>query len=374
MKLVKANEKDNQKLLNLFSSIPVDGAIEHILLRSNFFLKYKMQSDDSETFMMIDEKDTTNVHGVVTIIYKKAMIEDKIQTIGIALDLRISSDRRAKISWSKLIHDQFQISLKKRNCKYLFSLLEQTDSPAYNALVRPQPFRTKTAQYHLVKKVYFVGIYGKWPWGLKPVETIAISELNIKDHIDQIFDYIDHKRKLLKNYIHYTKQEFLDQVIQWQKLGLKNFIVAQDNKSKIIGCLAPWDFNHIQTIQALSYRGDLAKTYANLEWSKILFRTKFLPPSGEILNFWYLSHLYVNNADIFFNLLSFAYDKLPKDSFIFYPSYRDSPITRPPKSFVSSSIPYGVFRIISRDENQVQEEDSSKIFASHSFDNEFILM
>ncbi|MEK6555820.1 MAG: hypothetical protein AABZ31_11295, partial [Bdellovibrionota bacterium] len=99
MRLVEATDQDNEKLLHYFSQSQFPGSITLRMRRMfNFFNQYRTQSDDFVTYMLLNDKD--EIEAMASIVFREAWIEGQKEIVGYATDLRVSSSRRAVLTWS----------------------------------------------------------------------------------------------------------------------------------------------------------------------------------------------------------------------------------------------------------------------------------
>ncbi len=344
MRLIVAQESDSERLKKFFSEQQVPGVVTYQVERhGSFFDKYRMQSDDFVTFMLIDRQD--QIQGTATSVFRKGVLNGVEQNIAYAMDLRISKSRKAVMQWANLFLDNFDIELKNRNCLYTFSAIERTESQAYNALIRPRHSRRKLPRYYLYRQLYAVSIHGSWPLAPDPLVSLKI-ENGSKASSQEIYDYIENKKKDKSIFFPLTYDQFDARLKKWRGLDWTDFIIARDSKNNICGCLAPWDSSHIQSLKVLEYSGRSHLLYQGLEFARVFRLGNRLPHLGDNLPAVYLTHLEVDNPDIFYTLLCEAQDRLEDNQFLLYGAFKGDYTLRPPRSQIFAQIPYGLYSVL----------------------------
>src|SRR5690606_6471496 len=121
---------------------------------------------------------------------------------------------------------------------------------------------------------------------------------------------------------------------------------AKDPSNNIIGSVAPWKASQILGISVLNYTGFGETIY---EFSKCMSNFGFvkrLPPIGQEVKMKFLTHLYADNPDIFGALLAEAFRTTQKDELLSYAHFNKTPLTMPPRNFLTSEIPFSIYTIL----------------------------
>lgn len=162
MRLCVAEEIDSAKLKEYFALSPQQGPIDLRAQRmGSFFDKYKLYSKDYVTYFLVDDED--QIQGLASITFAPGFINGKEEIIGYATDLRISSSRKAILSWSQHFLPILEKERAKRNCRYVFSVVARSQKTASNAFLRPRSNRRQLPRYHLYRKFSVIGIHGRMP-------------------------------------------------------------------------------------------------------------------------------------------------------------------------------------------------------------------
>ena len=345
MDLHLATESDNERLIQYFEQSTIPGPVRLRARRmTNFFNQYRLQSDDIETYMLLNEKD--DIEALATLLFCEAIVDGRRQTIGYATDLRVSPTRRAVLSWSQHFLPVIEKARKQRNCHYFFSVVASSQRQAYNAFIRPRNFRRRLPRYHLFRRLSLVSLHGLWPFHPAPLPGIRIRSATPSD-FEVLADYL--LKKSASQPLRYmeTPDDFKRRLERWHDLDIGQFLLAFDKSNKLIGCVAPWSAERVQRVHVAAY-GPKAKNLQDLSrvlsWISIAHA---LPREGDELELRYLSHLYADNPDIFYSLLYHAYRNSGKKEVLVYAHFDGELTTLPPRSFLSAELPFGLYCILS---------------------------
>ncbi|HEX4925783.1 MAG TPA: hypothetical protein VFV50_16940 [Bdellovibrionales bacterium] len=346
MRLALAESNDDRALREFYAESSLHGPVDLRVERpGNFFDQYRLQSDDYSTFLLKTDKD--RVVGIATIIFRKAFLKDKFETIGYCTDLRIAPSRQAIMEWTDHFTPLLEQLTHEKGCHYFFSAIARNQGRAYNALVRPRSVRRHIPRYYQLGRFEIVSVLGRLPFAPPPLRTLVIRHADAAADFEALAAYLRKKtegRLLAYEY----SAEFLKRRLEtWPGLTDRNFILAEDRRGNIVGCVAPWDSAAVQTFSVHQYNG-FSKTLRNTMNLLALTRmTSRLPRTGQRLNFDYLTHFHADNPDIFYSLLYEAYEHARPNKFLVYSQFIVDPTTRPPKSFAAAKVPFSLYTVLS---------------------------
>lgn len=345
MKLLRATDADNEKLMHFFSKSRISGSIDLRFRRMfNFFNHYRLQSDDYVTYMLLNRKD--EIEAMASLLYRPAWVGGEKHTIGYATDLRVSSSRRAIMEWSNHFLPILEEERLKRNCQYTFSLIAHSQRQAYNALIRPRNLRRRMPRYYQYRKFELVTLHGLWPTARNPLPGIHVTPATPHD-FSKLANYVVEKSKL--HPLHYIESEkdFADHMERWRELYLENFLIARDVKGDIIGCTATWSPSQIQRVYALAYSPQISNLKDVLRIMSWINVAHPLPEEGQELKLRHLPFLHANNPDIFYSLVHEAFKRSEKTEALVYPHFQDHLMMKPPRGFITSRKQYGIYCVLS---------------------------
>lgn len=144
---------------------------------------------------------------------------------------------------------------------------------------------------------------------------------------------------------HYDEAMITERLARWPGAKLEDFLIALDPQGNIVGCVFPWSSEKVCRYVPVDYHG-LAETVRQLVMAgRFLGLTRPLPASGRPYDFKYLTMLNVKNPEVFYALLWHAYERNSR-SFLVYPYFLDHLITLPPRWFIHSEMPFGIYTLL----------------------------
>lgn len=350
MKLIISHEaSDSKRLSAFFSQFTNPGLIDFKIDRENYFFSpYAIESSTYRTYLLNDDSD--ELMGLASFVIKKVLINGHEKTIAIGKDLRISNFRKARLRWGEHFVPVLEELKKDFQVDYFFSVINPSDTAAVNTFVRPGVTRRILPRYYLYRKFDLVSVHGMLPWAHKPIPSIYVTNADSKDK-DRLYDYIIQK-SLKKNFSQTWNLEQLEKKINLLKgLNLENFLIATDYKNQIVGCLAIYKPEHFQKNIPLRYSLRAHNFRQSLKVLNLFGLTKKLtkPVSStgqeNALNYQFLSFIFVDNSDIFENLLWHAHHLEKQDFFIYARSDRDIRLL-PPNHWITAQIPQSLYAML----------------------------
>lgn len=341
MRLVRATVADNDRLCEFFNSTLIPGDVDLRLEREDFYLPYRVQTDDFATYMLVNPEE--KIEAIATLLFRPGYLGAEKQMLGYATDLRVSTSRRAIMGWAQHFLPLMEEEKQKRGCKYVFTVVAQSQRQAYNTFIRPRLTRRNLPRYHLLRAFRMVSVHGILPWAHRPLKTIFLRQGSDSD-LELIADYLAKKRK--ESILHFSEsgKDVLSGLDRWPGLIPENFILAFDYHRNLIGCVACWDSDHLQRIFVMDYHRRAKVLHDSLHGARLFRIGKRLPKTGRALHFAYLTHFCADNPDVFYSLLHAAH-RTARGQFVMYAHYEgDLPFT-PPRSMITASLKAGIYCI-----------------------------
>lgn len=344
LELIEAQEKHSPLLQKFFSEQVVSAHLDYAVSRAHgFFDHYRLLSDDFTTLLLMDKEQ--NLLGAATVTFARAYVNHQEQIIGYLSDLRISLQRQAITQWAHHFIPALYKKLEEKNCKYVFSIIEQYENQAYNALLRPQKLKRNLPHYYLFRKMNLNFYLGRWLFSSPPRLSVNIKHGEERD-IDEICDYLMQKKIGSKLYFNLTPEDLRRKFAKWPNFSIYNFLVARNYSGHIVGVMAPWNNGDIQQIIAKGYRGESQLLYQTLKLTAPLRLTKALPDIDKPINLKFVTHCGVDNSEVFYALLLRAHMESSRSEILAHTNYFGDYLTRPPKAFISSKIPFGFYSVL----------------------------
>lgn len=346
MRLARAESSDDRAMRDFYAHSSLHGPVDLRVERpGHFFDQYRLQSDDFETFLLKTDKD--RVVGIATILFRRAFLKDKFETIGYCTDLRIAPSRQAIMEWTDHFTPLLEQLMQERGCHYFFSAIARNQGRAYNALVRPRSVRRHIPRYYQLGRFEIVSLLGRLPFAPPPLRTLIIRRADAAADFEALAAYLRKKTEARLLAYEYSAELLKKRVDSWPGLTDRSFILAEDRRGNIVGCVAPWDSRAVQTFAVHQYNG-FSKTLRNtLNVLSLSRMTSRLPRTGDHLNFEYLTHFHADNIDIFYSLLYEAYEHARPLKFLLYSHFTVDPKTHPPRSFAAAKVPFSLYTVLS---------------------------
>lgn len=348
MELVVAGENDSEKILEFFSKTTLPGDVEIRLRRMyNFFNYYRVQTDDFVTYLLLNEDK--QIEAMASLLFHKAYIEGKEQSICYATDLRVSGNRKAIMHWSQHFLPVIEREREKRNCQFVFSSVASSQRQAYNALIRPRSLKRRIPRYHLFRKLQLVSIHGLWPIHSKALPGIKMQK-GTASELPQIANYLIQRYSERPMHGIGKTEDFMRVFNQWKGLRADDFIIARDHRGEIIGCCALWSSRNVQRYFASSYSPSGDNFRSSLFWLSLFSNVHKIPPKNSELLPRFMCFLQVDNPDVHESLVHYAFQDIGKDEFLVYPHFEGDLHTLPPRGFINSVQRYGFFCLLAPNE------------------------
>jgi hypothetical protein len=341
MRLLRADPKaDNQRIAEFFRRSTLKGQVDFRIERPDFFAQYRLLSDDWETLLMVDGKD--RIQGMASLVFSRGLIRGEACTWGLATDLRIAPNREAVQSWSELFVPALSEARESRQCEFVFSTVGHAENLAYNALIRPQSERRRLPRYHLLNRFRSVAIHGRVPFSRDPLPSISIVEAQEAD-IDEISSFLSRHAKDRPLSLIHTPAAWAERMQRYSGARWRDWLLARDKRGAIVGATLRWRPQNTTEWMVHRYNG-FAKGVAGLltTLSRLRLLTA-LPPRGRPVRMVQLLFLSVDNPDILKALVDAAYNASAVGEIIVYSYYRGDWKMLPPFSFISTSIPWGLY-------------------------------
>ena len=152
-----ARQSDNGQLLNLFSSVPMEGDLVLSTRRDpDFFALYNMQGGSAECLVAETEGDLT---GVGTFLIRPGWLDGRKQPVGYLGDLRTCFSARRSAVVAKYYQETFATMSYRYDCKVFLTAILASNHAALNALVRSRNGRRQQPYYHLLKRFSAVSVH-----------------------------------------------------------------------------------------------------------------------------------------------------------------------------------------------------------------------
>ena len=347
MELYQATSKEDGELRKFFNNQTLSGFFDYKWIRTHRLSdQYRLTSKDFLTWFLRDNEN--QIQAMVSVLFKKAYINHQEQSIGCVTDLRVSSSHGDRLLLVEKMVPAIEKAKLERGCQYLFSDLEQYENNIYNRLLRERNRSQILHRYHLFRKFSLVFIYGRKFLYHKPLESIKIEYAQNKD-IEPLCHYLQEKsvRRPLRYSI--EPDELERRCNTWPGFSIHHFLIARNSQGRIIGCMAPWNNSQVQKMVPQHYHKKSFQIYSTSRTLSFLSITRSLPKEQQAFKIKCITHGAYDNPDIFYSLLTRAYNDCKEKELLVYPNYAGDYATKPPLSLFSMEIPYGFYCLLDAD-------------------------
>lgn len=362
MILTVADSSQNEELLRFFHEFSLKGHAEFKIDRNkSFFAPYQIHSEEFKTYCL---KDMGKTEAIASFIFRDTFFQNEQARVAIALDLRVTNNRKAILQWSQHFLPVLHDIQKTEEVKYVFSAINMMDKGIINTFIRPRNIKRPMPRYYLYRKFNIVSLHGKFPWAPKPLPHLRIREGSEKNE-EALLQYIIRRSQYKPFASVWDMESFKKKRMRMNGLKLSDFLIAFDSKDNVVGCVAPWSASGIQDYIPLSYslRAHNFRQFLKfawlLGWSRRLAKPKVSTGLESKLQFRHLTHLFVDNEDIFESLLFESYERCTKNEFLVYTQIDQDYRIAPPKSWLAAKSPYALYCVVPPEEPKPEFLDPS---------------
>lgn len=353
MQLELAKPEHSQQLSDFYKEFTRKGNVELKVNRhGKFFSPYEIQSDQHLTYIL---KENDQIEGLASFVIRDVLLDNKVKTVAFGRDLRISSNRRAVVEWTKHFLPVMQEIQQAFGCQYFFSVMSGNDVQASNAFIRPRTMKRPLPHYHMFRRFNLTTLHGQMPWAKNPLPHLRIRHGSPQME-DALIYYVLQKSKEKDLATTWDFDSFADKMSRWKNFEISDFLIAVDKDENIVGCVAPWSAGGIQDYVPLEYglRGHNFRQFLKFGelfgWTRSITKPVTRLKTEEPLRFNYLNFLHADNEDIFEALLWAAYERSSKKEFLVYSQTRTEFMYRKPIDWIGARIPYSVFLLLQPDQ------------------------
>jgi len=356
--LEEATPANSQKLNDFFTSIPTKGEIDVKIQREqHFFTFYQRIGLPYKTYII---KDNNEIVGTASFLFRNLSFQNRTLKLAQACDLRISSNRKAIMSWSKFFHPILEKLREHEKVDGFITSINQTETQAMNAFIRPKLKRAQQPQYALARSYNLVSIHGFYPFLNRPNKNISVRPYRASDKKILLEYLINNCKK-----INFVPHEFLNDPAEYINRSLlyswSQFLIAFNSENEIIGCVQPISSSLLQDYLPQDYSPQshnlrqFLKVTQFLGFGRRLTRPFSRSQKQEALSFKLLHFLISGHPEVFNALIRASFKTSMQNEFLMYAYENSEYKKRPPKGAIYSEIPYGLYSIETYDRHFLPE-------------------
>lgn len=341
MRLLKATEADSERLKAFYNNSLLPGHIDFKVHRLGYFSDlYRSQTKNFVTYMLLNENE--EIEAIASLLFKKGFIKGVEQNIGYATDLRVANSRKAVLNWSQYFLPVIEQERAVHNCNYIFTVIAQGQRQAYNAFIHPRTFRRNMPRYYLYRKFNVVGLHGWLPFSPQPLASLDCKKA-APDDFPRMAEYMATTARQQGLAFHDTPTDFLRNIEKNKNL---DYWITLSSDGRIVGCMALWPLDFLQKYFAENLSPQATTAVDSLRFFSWLGMTRKLFGRDRKLNIRFLSQIHIDNPDVFNSMLKKIFSSLPRREFLVYPNFQGDLLTRPARTFITSSISCGLYCIL----------------------------
>jgi hypothetical protein len=345
-----ASSKDNAELLEFFKEFPVKGWVEFkVDRRADYFGPYRLHSEQFQTYILRDR--SSKIQAAASFVFRDVIQDGVIQKIALATDLRVSPQRNAILQWSQHFLPVMEKVAQDFKVSQFFSVINLTEPSGLNLFVRPRTMKRPLPRYYLYRKFSLTTLHGQFPWAASPLPHVKIRKAN-EQNLEALLAYILKRSKFRPFAGVWDLESLKNRIARMPGFQLSDFLIAFDSNENVIGCVAPWRPEGIQDWIPRSYSLRAHNFRQFLKFGKVLGWTRTLSKPIRStgleapLKFKYLTHIHVDNEDIFESLLGAAFDGAASDEFLVYAQVDQDIRLLPPPNWITTQIPHALYSVI----------------------------
>ncbi len=356
--LEEATAENSQKLNDFFTSIPTKGEIDVKIQREqHFFSFYQRIGLPYKTYIIKDEGE---IVGTASFLFRNLAFQGRTLKLAQACDLRISSNRKVIMSWSKFFHPILEKLREVEKFDGFITSINQTETQSMNAFIRPKLKRVHQPQYSLARSYHLVSIHGFYPLVNRPNKNIQVRAYRSSDK-KALLEYISLNCRQFDFIPHEINENLSDYIDGSLLYSWSQFLLAFDHDHKIIGCVQPISSSLLQDYLPQEYSAQSHNLRQFLKVAQLLgFGRRLTRPFSrsqkqEALNFRLLHFLIASHVEVFNALIRACYTTSSQNEFLMYAYEISDYKKRPPKGSIFSETPYGLYSIETHDRDFLPE-------------------
>lgn len=350
MDIKKATSESDYKAVEEFLSQqvipPPPIAIMHAF-KKGYKAFLDLLGSEHETWFLSREEQ---VHAVGSLVFKKMIIEEEEQNVGVTSFMRVKPDAKSTLLWARNLLPQFTESIENHNCKYIFSFIFHSLRSEVRKFRQAVKLRDEMPRFYLVRKASYISLHGRIPWRSKALKSIQIRKAQLED-IPKILEFVE-KQQFNRQLKEIWDEKRLKEMIKKGTHDRDSFWIALDFEQHVVG--------HFLPIEISQYRSDImvevtpeVENYHYIQWFFSWWGLANKPPKkNRPIPTLYLSNIEASNQDIFETLLRHVYKFMrKKKEIVSYTHFAGNLTSKPPKCFMYGGIPMDFYLILPPNEN-----------------------
>lgn len=342
--LRRATLADNAALCDVFRKVTMDADLHLAVERDpDYFALYDLQG--SPYYAMAFDMDG-KVEASGSFVARDAWLGDETPgRIGYACDLRLTPSVRGGRFLGKWMGVGFRDAARTIGFDYAFTAVIASNRAAMKALGERNPRYPEKPVYTPHSRFRILNILFTFKKSPRPsafrvrpatLEDIGLITERLRiDHRQRPFGYVVDDATLPGD------------LARWPGLRIEDFLLAFDGGGRLVGVTAVWDAHAVKRYRVLGYRGQMKLVRAGFNALAFVTGATPLPPPGELMSYFYLTHTSVVGDDpaIMAALLDRIYADRHGKGFTFFSAFvmDGDPMARAFERYQTTSLPASLF-------------------------------
>ena len=319
-------------------------ALDYLQGRSSYYKRFT----DQEVGTLLDRNDKGEVVASLDYIVRDFFLNEIDGPIKFVLITNMKSDetREAYLSWSDRLLSEVMRIKEKSGASYVLFLLSRRMQESFGHLIRPRRKKRDQLRFNHLRSMNIEMIQGRRFFADSPLEHVKVRRANEGD-AHAISGYIKRATQTMA-----IKRLTGENVLKKEMTSLghpdfSNLALAESYDNKIVGVLGVFDPQ--QFIKASLDLDEVKDSifFVTQSFLKIgsYFKKDLRPVfDNKPIDFKFFTHIYCNNKDIFYSLISWWLNETYSTKPVFlYPHYKGELKTSPPDSVFSSDFPADLY-------------------------------
>ena len=239
-----ATPADNQGILRFFNETELRGGrLELQIDRSpDFFSLLGLQAE--ETFVFLFEDGNKNVQGIATILVRPGFIQGQLTKVGYLGDLRTRFHRGPIRAWRGIFQKILSGEVREfSGVRHWITAVINANSRAHLALVQS---KRGGHRYDLLTPYWMVNVFAR-PLLRRTTKGPRIRRAQQGD-LENVSRFLEEENRSQAFGFSFSS-ELPRRLMNWPGLEMRNFLLAEDEKGNLLGCLAPWESSSVKRIR-----------------------------------------------------------------------------------------------------------------------------
>jgi len=241
-RLVRATPSDNAAILEFMRGQAMRAGLSMRFDRSpDYFALHEAHSEDHETWLLVTRD---RIIGIGSIVSRNAWVDGAIEPVIYLADLRLAPGRATAGVWRPLLRDVLRDARARTGAKLAYCSIIRDNKSARQAMLRDD--RVDSTPFRRLRGYASVAIIARKPCR-GPNAAYAVRHATAGD-ANRLQDFIAEQSRSTQFGVVFDTPAWSRRLVGWPDFGIENFLIAQDEREQIVGCVAPWNYHSINRI------------------------------------------------------------------------------------------------------------------------------